>query len=98
MTIDIEERKIRKRFGFLDLLLSAIGSTIGAGVFILLPIGINIAGLGIILSILLASVITIIVALNYGELAAALPFEGGGYSWAKMILWEVSFPNALLDT
>jgi len=81
MTIDIEERKIRKRFGFLDLLLSAIGSTIGAGVFILLPIGINIAGLGIILSLLLASMITIIVAFNYGELAAALPFEGGGYSW-----------------
>jgi len=26
-------------------------------------------------------VVTIIVALNYGELAAALPFEGGGYSW-----------------
>ncbi len=81
MTIDIEERKIRKRFSFLDLLLSAIGSTIGAGVFVLLPIGINMAGLGIILSLALASVITIIVALNYGELAAALPFEGGGYSW-----------------
>jgi len=81
MTIDIEERKIRKRFGFLDLLLSAIGSTIGAGVFVLLPIGINIAGLGVILSLVLAAVITIIVALNYGELAAALPFEGGGYSW-----------------
>lgn len=81
MTIDIHERKIRKRFGFLDLLLSAIGSTIGAGVFVLLPIGINIAGLGIIISLVLASVITIIVAFNYGELAAALPFEGGGYSW-----------------
>jgi len=81
MTIDIKEKKIRKRFSFLDLLLAAIGSTIGAGVFVLLPIGINIAGLGVIFSLILASVITIIVALNYGELAAALPFEGGGYSW-----------------
>jgi len=81
MTIDIKEKRIRKRFGFLTLLLSAIGSTIGAGVFVLLPIGINIVGIGIIVSLFLASVITIIVALNYGELAAALPFEGGGYSW-----------------
>lgn len=81
MTIDIHERKIKKRFSFLDLLLSAIGSTIGAGVFILLPIGINMAGLGVILSLILAAAITIIVAFNYGELAAALPFEGGGYSW-----------------
>ena len=81
MTIDIKEKKIRKRFGFYDLLLSAIGSTIGAGVFVLLPIGINIAGLGIILSLIIAAVITIIVAFNYGELAASLPFEGGGYSW-----------------
>ena len=81
MTIDIKEKKIRKRLGFLDLLLLAIGSTIGAGVFILLPLGINMAGLGIILSLLLSAVITIIVAFNYAELAASLPFEGGGYSW-----------------
>lgn len=81
MTKDKKEIKIRKRFKFSDLLLSAIGSTIGAGVFVLLPIGINMAGLGIILSLLLASFITILVALNYGELAASLPMEGGGYSW-----------------
>jgi len=81
MAIDKKEIKIRKRFSFWDLLLSAIGSTIGAGVFVLLPIGINMAGFGIILSLLLASLITILVALNYGELAASLPMEGGGYSW-----------------
>jgi len=81
MTIDIKEQKIRKRFSFLDLLLSAIGSTIGAAVFVLLPIGINMVGLGVIFSLLIASLITIIVVFNYGELAAALPFEGGGYSW-----------------
>ena len=66
-----------KRFGFLDLLLSAIGSTIGAGVFILLPIGINTAGFGVIFPLILGSVITIIVVFNYGELAAALPFTMG---------------------
>jgi len=76
-----KEIKIRKRFSFSDLLLSAIGSTIGAGVFVLLPFGINIAGLGIIISLLFASFITILVALNYGELAVSLPLEGGGYSW-----------------
>jgi len=81
MVMGIEEKKIKKRLSFSDLLFLAIGSTVGAGIFILLPIGINMAGLGIILSLLLASVITIIVALNYGELAATLPFEGGGYSW-----------------
>ncbi|NIM46635.1 MAG: amino acid permease [Candidatus Aenigmarchaeota archaeon] len=76
-----KEVKIRKRFSFSDLLLSAIGSTIGAGVFVLLPFGINMAGLGIIISLLFASFITILVAFNYGELAASLPLEGGGYSW-----------------
>jgi len=81
MTRDKKEQKIRKRFSFSDLLLSAIGSTIGAGVFILLPIGINMAGLGIIVALLLASFTTILVALNYGELASSLPLEGGGYSW-----------------
>jgi len=81
MAIDTKEIKIRKRFSFWDLLLSAIGSTIGAGVFVLLPIGINMAGLGIIISLLLASLVTIVVSLNYGELAASLPMEGGGYSW-----------------
>ena len=81
MDTDTKEIKIRKRFSFVDLLLLAIGSTIGAGVFVLLPIGIKMAGLGILLSLLLAAVITIIVALNYGELAASLPIEGGGYSW-----------------
>jgi amino acid transporter len=76
-----KQTKIRKRFYFIDLLLLAIGSTVGAGVFILLPIGIATAGLGIIISLLFASFVTIIVAFNYGELAASFPLEGGGYSW-----------------
>lgn len=78
MSIEIKEKEIRKRFGFSDLLLLAIGSTIGAGVFVLLPIGINIAGFGIIFSLILSAVVTIVVALNYGELAVSMPFEGGG--------------------
>ncbi|MFH0929514.1 MAG: APC family permease [Candidatus Aenigmatarchaeota archaeon] len=76
-----EKTKIKKRLNFQDLLFMAIGSTIGAGVFVLLPIGINMAGFGIILSLVLAAVTTLIVAANYGELAASMPIEGGGYSW-----------------
>jgi len=81
MLEDTKEVKIKKRFSFSDLLLTAIGSTIGAGIFVLLPIGINMAGLGIILALILSSITTIFVVLNYGELAASLPMEGGGYSW-----------------
>lgn len=76
-----KEVKIRKRFDFFDLLLLAIGSTVGAGIFVLLPIGLSIAGFGIVLSLLFASFVTIIVAFNYGELASSFPLEGGGYSW-----------------
>lgn len=76
-----QDKQLKRRLNFSDLLLSAIGSTIGAGVFVLLPIAINMAGIGVILSILVAALITIIVAINYGELAASMPYEGGGYSW-----------------
>ncbi len=66
---------------FSDLLLLAIGSTIGAGVFVLLPLGIRSVGLGILFSLILASLVTVVVSLNYGELASAMPMDGGGYSW-----------------
>lgn len=74
-------KKEAYKLKFTDLLMLAVGSTIGAGVFILLPLGIGSIGLGILFSLLIASVITVIVSLNYGELAAAMPVDGGGYSW-----------------
>lgn len=79
--LNVGKEIIEKKLAFVDLFLMAVGSTLGAAIFILLPVGMNMAGLGVILSILISGSITILVAMNYGELAAAMPLDGGGYTW-----------------
>ena len=60
-----------------------IGSTIGAGIFVLLGLGASIAGSGLIVSFIIASIIAIIIAFNYAEMGSSIPTFGGSYTFVK---------------
>ena len=52
---------------------------IGAGIFVLTGIATGEAGPAAILAVALNSVVTLMTAYSYAELASAIPESGGGY-------------------
>ena len=84
----IKEQKpqVEKKVKFLDLLMFGIGSTIGAGIFVLFGLGASIAGSGLIVSFIIASIISIFIAFNYAEMGSSIPTFGGSYTFIKEAL------------
>ena len=64
-------------------ILYGIGCGIGGAIFILLGSGIQIAGSGILISLLLGGILIFFTGLNFAELSTSLPLEGGAYNFSK---------------
>jgi amino acid transporter len=63
--------------------LYGIGCGIGGSFFILLGNAINVAGPGVLISLILGGILTFFTALNYAELSTSLPIAGGVYNFSK---------------
>jgi len=79
--------------GLWSTIAFAVGTMIGAGVFVLSGLVISVAGPGAILSYLICGFIIILSGLSYASLASIFPEDGGGYLYAKRILGP--FPGFL---
>lgn len=60
-----------------------IGCGIGGSIFVLLGSGIQIAGSGILISLILGGILIFFTGLNFAELSTSLPIEGGAYNFSK---------------
>jgi len=78
-----QEPQVEKKIKFFDLLMFGIGSTIGAGIFVLFGLGASIAGSGLIVSFIIASIISIFIAFNYAEMGSSIPTFGGSYTFVR---------------
>ncbi len=80
-----------KGLGLLDSTMIVIGSMIGSGIFIVAAdITRQVQSPGLLLAVWLVSgVMTLIGALSYGELAAAMPHAGGQYVYLRESLGEI---------
>jgi APA family basic amino acid/polyamine antiporter len=72
-----------------DLIVLGVSQIIGAGIFVIVGVGVQIAGPGIILSFLLSGLVAMLAAFCYAELAAMHPVAGGAYSYAYAIFGEI---------
>jgi APA family basic amino acid/polyamine antiporter len=79
--------------GLWSTIAFAVGTMIGAGVFVLSGLVIDVAGPGAILSYSICGFIIILSGLSYASLASIFPEDGGGYLYAKRILGP--FPGFL---
>ena len=79
----IVEREFKNKLSLFDAIILGIGSTIGAGIFVLLSSGFNIAGPAVIVAFILNALIAFIIAGNYAEAASFNPIEGGGFSFVE---------------
>ena len=71
--------ELAKELGLLEALTIGVGTMIGAGVFILPSLALEMAGPGAIISYIAAGIICMITAASTAELATGMPKSGGAY-------------------
>jgi APA family basic amino acid/polyamine antiporter len=71
----------------------AVGTMVGAGVFVLSGLVIEVAGSSAILSYLICGIVVSFSGLSYAALASIFPEDGGGYLFARRMLG--SYPGFL---
>jgi amino acid transporter len=69
----------------LDATMVGIGAMIGAGIFVLTGLAVDISGPAALLAFALNGGVTTFTALSYAELAAAIPRNGGGYAYVREV-------------
>jgi len=74
---------VKRDLGLLHATMMGLGSTICAGIFVILSPAVVIAGPAVILSFLICGIINIATMLSYCELGAAMPRLGGEYVYVK---------------
>jgi len=83
MSVLESRHSLERRLGFWETLSIGVGSTIGGSIFVVLGDAVGMAGPAVVLSFVLGALITLVMALNYSELAASLPVSGGGYVFTR---------------
>ena len=89
LTLDSKKHGLKQCLGPWRLTMIGVGSTIGAGIFVMTgTAAANFAGPAILLSFIIASIACLFTALSYGELASTMPTAGSAYSYAYTSLGE----------
>ena len=81
---------LKKALGVIDLLGIGIGAIIGAGIFVLTgQAAAQYAGPGIVISFVVAAVVSALAGLCYAEFASMIPVAGSAYTYAYATLGEI---------
>src|SRR3954453_8461102 len=82
--------RLSKRLTAWDLMGFGIGIVIGTGIFTLTGVEAkNHSGPAIVLSFAIAGIVSMLAALCYAELAAAVPTAGSSYTYAYTTIGEI---------
>ena len=86
----VEEEKKQPRFmprlGLFDATAISVGAIIGGGIFVVTGIAASRAGSALVISMLLAAVISVFTALSFAELTAWQPREGSVYEYVYQLI------------
>ncbi len=87
---EIASHGLKRTLGPLNLTMLGVGSTIGAGIYVMTgSAAAHYAGPAVLLSFLLAGLACAFTALSYGELASVMPVSGSAYTYAYVAVGEV---------
>jgi APA family basic amino acid/polyamine antiporter len=78
--------RLKQSLGLFDATAISVGAIIGAGIFVVTGIAAGLAGSALIISMLLAAVISLFTALSFAELTAWQPKEGSIYEYAYQLI------------
>jgi len=82
----MEERIRKGSLGLFTAIAFAVGNMVGAGVFVLSGLVINVAGPSALMSYLLCGILVTFSGLSYSALASIYPEDGGGYLFSRKML------------
>ncbi len=77
------EVKLQRDLGMWEVLMIGLGPTLGSTIFLLVGFGVEIAGPGLVLVLVMNFLVVIFTAVTFAELSSAFPDTGGGYLWVK---------------
>jgi len=81
-----ENPKFKRHMGVLGATNVGIGAMMGSGIFILSGVVAGVVGPALFIAYLLSGFITLFTAINYSELVASIPKQGGGYTFVHDII------------
>lgn len=87
---------LRRSLTAVDLILFGVGSSVGAGIFVLVGLGDKIAGPAICLSFLGCGMSCVLTSLAYSEFASRIPVAGSAFTYVyvafgEFFAWIVGF-------
>ncbi|WP_428375026.1 amino acid permease [Lichenicoccus sp.] len=87
---EIASHGLKRTLGPINLTMLGVGSTIGAGIYVMTgSAAANYAGPAVLISFLIAGLACVFTALSYGELASVMPVSGSAYTYAYAAVGEV---------
>ncbi|GAJ29369.1 amino acid permease [Acidomonas methanolica] len=88
---EFETNGLKRTLTASQLVLLGVGSTIGAGIYVMTgTAAAEYAGPSILLSFVIAALACLFTAFSYGELASSMPVSGSAYSYAYVSMGEVA--------
>lgn len=79
---------LRRTLTAFDLVLYGIGSSVGAGIYVMIGLGADIAGPAISVSFLACGIACILTSLAYAEFASRIPVAGSAYTFCYVAFGE----------
>jgi APA family basic amino acid/polyamine antiporter len=79
---------LRRSLTAIDLVLYGVGSSVGAGIFVLVGLGAKIAGPAIAVSFLSCGMACILTSLAYSEFASLIPASGSAFTYTYVAFGE----------
>ena len=83
---DIQHPRFRVSLGLFDAVAVSVGAIIGGGIFVVTGIAAGLAGSALVVSMLIAALISLLTALSFAELTAWQPKEGSIYEYSYQLV------------
>jgi len=83
---DVQRSGLKPSLGLFDATAISVGAIIGAGIFVVTGIAAKEAGSALIVSMLIAAIISLFTALSFAELTAWQPKEGSIYEYTYQLI------------
>jgi len=83
---DVQQYRLKPTLGLFDATAISIGAIIGAGIFVVTGIAAGLAGSALVVSMLIAAIISLFTALSFAELTAWQPREGSIYEYTYQLI------------
>ena len=87
-------RQLKRTLSWPHLVALGVGAIVGTGIYTLIGVGAGIAGPAVILSFVIAGVVSACAALAYAEMASLMPTAGSAYTYTYTVMASFSLGSS----